>query len=43
MSDRAIARRGLLVGGLALALSAVGGRAAMGASKPTIAVHKSPT
>jgi hypothetical protein len=43
MSDRSIGRRGVLVGGLALALTAVGGRAALSASKPTIAVHKSPT
>lgn len=33
----------MVVGGLVLALTAVGGRAAAGASKPTISVHKSPT
>ena len=43
MSDGSIARRRVLVGGLMLALTAVGGRTAAGASKPTISVHKSPT
>jgi hypothetical protein len=38
-----IARRSILVGGLTVALLAVGGRAGLEASKATIAVHKSPT
>lgn len=38
-----IARRGVLIGSLALALTAMGGRPVWGATKPTVSVHKSPT
>ena len=38
-----IARRCVLIGGLTLALAALGRRAAGGASKPVVSVHKSPT
>jgi hypothetical protein len=38
-----LARRGLLVGGVTLALAAAGARLAGAAAKPTITVHKSPT
>ena len=42
MSER-LARRGLLIGGVAAALAAAGARLAGAAAKPPIAVHKSPT
>lgn len=38
-----IARRCMLIGGLTLALTALGRQAAVGASKPIVSVHKSPT
>ena len=41
MSD--LTRRGLLIGGVAVAFAAAGVRLAAAAAKPTITVHKSPT
>ncbi|HSE05345.1 MAG TPA: hypothetical protein VLK35_14450 [Methylomirabilota bacterium] len=41
MSDR-LTRRGLLIGGVTLAVAATG-RLAGAAARPTITVHKSPT
>jgi hypothetical protein len=38
-----LARRGLLVGGVTLALAAAGARLVGAAAKPTVTVHKSPT
>jgi hypothetical protein len=42
MSER-LARRGVLIGGVTVALAAAAGRLIDAADKPTITVHKSPT
>jgi hypothetical protein len=42
MSER-VARRGLLIGAVTVALAAAGAGLAGAAAKPTVTVHKSPT